>query len=378
MRSNESITYRTYEPGDETQIADLFNRAFQMNGAGFVRTPKSWVWRYVQEPGFLPEGVRLAEVGGKIVGSVVGSVTHAYFFGRRYSIGSINDVATHPSFVGRGIARELLQQALDFLAKRGVEVESLDADPNGHARAKLYLPAGFYDYVQTRTIVHVVKSRQLVRNNPLFLAAFPLTYLLAHGWSFAYPRTCSGNFESAIYQNKRFPAFRDAFNRIVPIIYDGYRTYSPERWAWAREEVPSPRYRPSFAVVKEGKKIVAGTSLIKLNLYAFKYGFKVALGLIQDLFIDIHAARSPAELEEIFDLLLQATHKVAAERNCGIIISQLSSTDKLVQLACKRQGWLVIPLGGTHMIKLGQETALFPPPKKSVYLFPENSISGYP
>jgi hypothetical protein len=40
-----NIIYRHYKKGDDRQIADLFNRAFQMNGVGIVRTSEEWNWR---------------------------------------------------------------------------------------------------------------------------------------------------------------------------------------------------------------------------------------------------------------------------------------------------------------------------------------------
>ena len=66
------IKYRHYEKGDEAQLADLFNRAFQMNGGGFVRTPKTVHWRYVQSPNFEPEQAQIALDADKhkIVGAV--------------------------------------------------------------------------------------------------------------------------------------------------------------------------------------------------------------------------------------------------------------------------------------------------------------------
>jgi GNAT superfamily N-acetyltransferase len=378
MTSSDDIVYRTYQPGDDAQMADLFNAAFQMNGGGVVRTPKSWHWRYIEGPESFPEGIKLAECRGRIVGSVIAGVTRATFFGQEYKMGTINDVATDPKFVGRGIAKVLLRDALQCLEDQQVDYGTLDADPNGHPRSKLYIPSGFDDYQKTMTIIKVVKSRQLVRDNPLFLAAFPMTYSLAHFRQRFYPRFHSGRFEIDVVHNKRYPAYRDAFNNALQQFYEGYRIFTPERWEWARENVPSPRYRPSFAVVKEGRKIVAGISLVKLNLYAFKYGFKVALGSIQDEFVDKSAALTPEELEEIHDLLLRATHKAAADRNCGLLIGNLSPADKLLAMACRRCGWFVITMGGVHMFKPMGVPDKIPPARKPLYIFPEDSFSGNP
>jgi len=66
------INYRCYQEDDDQQLADLYNLAFQMNGAGFVRTPKEWNWRYVQSPNFEPEMVQIAE--DKDLNIIIGAV----------------------------------------------------------------------------------------------------------------------------------------------------------------------------------------------------------------------------------------------------------------------------------------------------------------
>ena len=72
-----NIIYRHYQKGDDEQLADLFNRAFQMNGFGFVRTPKNWKWRYFNSPGFEAEMIQIAEdiESNKIVGQCCGCHT---------------------------------------------------------------------------------------------------------------------------------------------------------------------------------------------------------------------------------------------------------------------------------------------------------------
>ena len=56
-----NIIYRHYKPGDEEGLAKLFNKAFPMDLGGYVRTPKNWLWRYVQSPNFEPEMCQIAE-----------------------------------------------------------------------------------------------------------------------------------------------------------------------------------------------------------------------------------------------------------------------------------------------------------------------------
>ncbi|MFX1267948.1 MAG: GNAT family N-acetyltransferase, partial [Promethearchaeota archaeon] len=91
-----NIIYRHYQKGDDEQLADLFNRAFQMNGFGFVRTPKNWKWRYFNSPGFEADMIQIAEdiENNKIVGMIcVNPVEKVNLTGITYLTGNINDVA---------------------------------------------------------------------------------------------------------------------------------------------------------------------------------------------------------------------------------------------------------------------------------------------
>ncbi len=111
-----NITYRHYEPGDEFGLADLYNSAFQQGGAGAVRTPKSWIWRYSQSPGFKAEMCQIAEDRdcNKIVGAVYANLIEKIpLGGKSYLIGDINDVSCHPDYTRKGIASNLMKKAIE-------------------------------------------------------------------------------------------------------------------------------------------------------------------------------------------------------------------------------------------------------------------------
>jgi len=54
---------RGYKDGDEEAIVNLLNTAF-----GYWGDLETWKWRYKENPGFEPEGIRIAEKNGEIIG----------------------------------------------------------------------------------------------------------------------------------------------------------------------------------------------------------------------------------------------------------------------------------------------------------------------
>ncbi len=76
-------------------------------------------------------------------GRIVGNLTLLYFFrsGRRYAL--IANVATHPDYRRRGIARELTLKALDVIQSRGLADAWLHVRDDNPAAIKLYLSLGF-------------------------------------------------------------------------------------------------------------------------------------------------------------------------------------------------------------------------------------------
>lgn len=88
----------------------------------------------VDAPGFL-----VATVEGRIVGYVVGSIAQG-FPGPR---GHIKDLAVHPEFRRRGIARSLLTSSLERLREAGAISAALEVRPSNVAAIDLYRSHGF-------------------------------------------------------------------------------------------------------------------------------------------------------------------------------------------------------------------------------------------
>jgi len=143
------IKYRTYEAGDEVELAQLFNICFHNSGVGFSRTPKRVLWRYLNRPGGKAEEIQIAvdSESNKIVGSISCPIEDLIFNNEHFKAGSINDVAVLPKYRGMGIAKKLLQRTIDFMKSESCKISSLIADPKGHARSHIYLPYGWQDII---------------------------------------------------------------------------------------------------------------------------------------------------------------------------------------------------------------------------------------
>ena len=121
-----------------------------MNGFGFIRTAKSWLWRFNNAPNFEPESIRIAEdlKERKIVGAVhVSLIEPLMINGKKILCGEINDVACHPKYIKRGIAKGLMEEAISYMKQKGCDASILSADVKGIARQKIYLRLGYIDMI---------------------------------------------------------------------------------------------------------------------------------------------------------------------------------------------------------------------------------------
>ena len=149
-----NIIYRNYQNGDEEQLADLYNKAFQMNGPGYLRTKENLNWRYIQYPGFESGMIQIAEDidNNKIVGAVyVNPVEKVRLNGEICLIGSINDVSCHPRYIRKGIASNLMKMAMEYMKKTECMFDIIIADisdPIEEGPALKIYTKGFYTLVK--------------------------------------------------------------------------------------------------------------------------------------------------------------------------------------------------------------------------------------
>lgn len=88
--------------------------------AGWNQTPADWR-RFLK---FSPGGCFVAELEGRIAGTVT-----TIIYENRFAW--IGMVLVDPAFRGRGIGTRLIENAIEFLDKRGVPTMKLDATPQG-------------------------------------------------------------------------------------------------------------------------------------------------------------------------------------------------------------------------------------------------------
>ncbi|MHB8429496.1 MAG: mycothiol synthase [Acidimicrobiales bacterium] len=133
---------RSFVPGrDEPAWLEVNNRAF----AGH---PEQGGWDLAtltereREPWFRPEGLRVLELDGRLVGSCWTKVHRDH----RPPLGEIYVIAVDPAFHGRGFGRILARAGLEWLARGGLPVGMLYVDAANHAAVALYRALGFVEH----------------------------------------------------------------------------------------------------------------------------------------------------------------------------------------------------------------------------------------
>ena len=58
---------QSFQAGDEEEIVRVFEAAFSEADYYFPRSVQSWVWRYMQRPGFDPNSVLMIQKEGRVV-----------------------------------------------------------------------------------------------------------------------------------------------------------------------------------------------------------------------------------------------------------------------------------------------------------------------
>lgn len=383
-----NIIYRHYQEGDEEQLANLFNLAFQMNGAGIVRTPKSWNWRYVQSPGFEPEMCLIAEVKDKklIVGAtIVSLVENISLNDKTYLTADINDVSCHPDYIGRGIASNLMRIAIDYIKKRECDISILTANYDSFPRKKIYVKLGYVDIDREYLFLNFPNLFKLIKDflafGFLFLVFFVLSYI---------PRFLNRirlkfnkffkDFSYEISYNKKHFEYMEAANRIIPKYYIGFPLYNKKKFKWARIKVPARQQKPTYIFIKNrGKnkeKIIGGAVITHQNIYAFKYGIKFRFGVIHEIFLDKTEFENKKNLHFGYIYLIDKIIKAATQRFIPVLSYQSTSLDYDLHWALRSFSFFKFKYDSV-MIKAMKENIRIPKFKKPLYI-PSYISTGVP
>jgi predicted N-acetyltransferase YhbS len=380
----KNIEYRIFRSGDEDQLADLYNRSFQMNGFSVVRTPTFIKWVYIQSPNFEPEMVQIAEdvENNKLVGAVYISLINNFPLNNKlYRVGQITDVSCHPDYVKQGIATSLMKNAIEYMKKKGYHFSLLSADYYGHARKKIYLRLKYKDITRTHYFATFPNIFKLIKDFPLYLLIVP-SFLFFHFLT-RLINNCKillkkqlRNLTYEIKHNYISKDYIQLINKLTPKEYNGFPKYIEERFKWARNKNLIKRFRPTYILIKKHKKIIGGGIITHQNYYNFKIGLKYRIGTIHDLFLDKNQFKSKEEQKLAFYYLFKKIFKAAALRRIGCLIFFNSVKDSFLN-SILRTSFFFKSDGPTMMLKGLNRKIYNSDFKKTLYILP-STIMGNP
>jgi len=379
-----NIIYRHYETGDEQGLADLFNISFQQNGAAFVRSTKNWIWRFVQSPGFEPEMCQVAvdTDNSLIIGAVYANPIENIPIGNKiYLVGDINDVSCHPNYTKRGIATKLMKMALDYMREKGCDFSFLSTGYEGFARKKLYKKYGFFDHDKEFQYVQFPNIFQLIKNLYGFAILIPAFFILSYLPRFLTRARVKNlpffkDFTYEINHNCKHSEYMEAMNQLIPIYYEGFPKYDELKFKWARIKVPSNHQEPTYIIIKKAGIVVGGGVLTHQSLSALKFGIKMRIGIINELFLNKHVFKNKKNLFMGYKYLIDKLLKSATRRFLTLLIYQSTLADLDLNEAFRGMNFLKIK-GQVIMIKELKENLKFPKLNKPLN-FPTYTSLGFP
>jgi ribosomal protein S18 acetylase RimI-like enzyme len=376
-----SIIYRHYKSGDDQQLANLFNITFQQRGGGLVRTPKSWAWRYIQSPDFEPEMCQIAEDIDKniIVGAVYANLIEKIPLGNReYLVGDINDVSCHPDYARQGIATNLMNMAIKYMQKKGCDLSLLSTGYNGFARKKLYKKLNYIDVDKEILFIHIPNILRLIRDINAFAFLLPAFFIYSY-----IPRIFNRikirlnpafkDIAFEINHNEKYIEYMKAINKILPKYYTGFNKYNKRNLLWSRIKVPAKRHKPTYIIIRKKGMIIGGAVITYQNFYGFKYGIKIRIGLIHEIFLDKDQFKNKNDMLLGYTYLIDKILKAATQRFIGLLIYKSASKDHDLHRGFKSMHFLKFQ-DDVVMMKILRENIKLPKFKKPIFISPSLSI----
>ncbi|MHA1718434.1 MAG: GNAT family N-acetyltransferase [Promethearchaeota archaeon] len=362
------IEYRTYKIGDETQLSQLFNICFHDSGIGFLRTPKSVLWRYINRPGGKADEIQIAidTDNSKIVGSIFCPIEDLIFNNQHFKTGSINDVAVLPNYRKLGIAKKLLDRTIEFMKKENCTLSSLIADPKGHARSHLYQPYGWQD---------IIKIDVWINLNLLLLRYFPVIFPATPTILFDYfyhrynvkkieKRLLKSGISTKIIhptqkniRNKKIEKIlRNLFNTNSEKQFSGFIKFSQDLWEHFRSNSITKGLSPTYVILNNGKEIIGFVSFLRQWMYLDKYGFRFPLGIVREFTLDRSSFTNSKDIQLAYSLLIEKTIEASNQRGCSALMLSISSQNKILKSFLQNNGFLKIS-GGVLMYKTIEESS---------------------
>jgi GNAT superfamily N-acetyltransferase len=146
LQRDVKYVVRNYKKGDEVRLAQIYSECF---GPTTLRDVERWLRRAE----VLPEHIFIAEVEGKLVGSVDLKLKKLHLGEEVYlKTGGIAGVCTDSDYRRKGIATNLMQQALNYVKQSGVSNSALFTDLDIPAH-RIYSRLGFVDITTEKSFI---------------------------------------------------------------------------------------------------------------------------------------------------------------------------------------------------------------------------------
>ncbi len=335
------IIYRHYQEGDETALAELFNKCFTLSGPGFNRSAQSVLWRYISRPGAVHEEIQIAQVeSGDIVGAVYSPLEDYTLDSTQAVVGAINDVTVDPNYAKQGIARELMNRAIQYLETKKCAYAILTADPKGFARKNIYIPLGWRDLCPDFVKFSIFSS--LIRYFPGLFGLFPLLafreILVYFHYNFYHRRCrhrkiCDISFSlkesNRVQYQPLLYQIRDFHNSVAPRNNIGKIHYSLEEWEHFRMQVIPTDLTPNYVVIFHGDEIIAYACYFIQVIHFRRIHRRIPLAVVRDFFIsDQKISNFGLNIRYITRFLRLSLIRSARFKDCGALLIPASGMDR--------------------------------------------------
>lgn len=346
------------------EIIEVYNNSFGVHIASLWRGMDSWKWRYKLRPDAEEDVVIVAKMEKKIVGTVIVTFRPVKIENKIYKFGMIDDVATLPSFAGQGIARKMLNMALDYIKEKNCPASALYADPN-YIAIKLYRKLGFDDICRVKNFIYPFFNFNLFLKVPFLLPLSPALFcwqgLVKYLLFFKSAR------EKVIIEELKEEHIRNCILSINKFHFSfvGFGGMSEDYFLWKYKKVP-PTHKTVFLVAREKDNIVGGISLISQKV-RFK-NRDITHGFINEFFYE--------EKKVGYSLLFEALKYLPRNE---ISTLGFQCTEKNKEMINVFRGLFSLPVGqGSFMIRAMSKDAKFCISTSSKWYLMNESAVGIP
>ena len=245
---------------------------------------------------------------------------------KKYLIGDINDVSTHPDYKSRGIATKLMEMSVEYMNKKNCDFSILSAGYGGFARKNIYQRFGYFDVDLGVLFIQFPNAIQLIKNvyalTPLFPVFFTLSYLprILNRLKLKFHHIFK-DYSYEINHNKNHFKYMEAINKINPKNYEGYPKYTKRKFSWARVKVPVLQQKPTYIIIRKNGQIIGGSVFTRQDIYSFKFGIKIKTGIIHEIFLEKSIFDNSQNLVLGYIYLLDKIMKALYQKT-GVIVSR--------------------------------------------------------